>query len=76
MASETLIPEGLVNEYLGVKRAPKALDVNISMLNALGDRWLNRADILKWLELHVQTTGSDLVERLRRELAEVTQGKD
>lgn len=70
--SERLVPEGAVHELLGVSRAPRQVGVNISILNALGRRWLDREDVLRWLDLNAQATESGLVARLRAELEEVS----
>lgn len=75
MSSERLVPAGAVAEHLGVKVAPRQFGVDLRVLNALGDRWINRHALLRYLDANVESTDSDVLRRLRREIAEVTAPK-
>lgn len=68
----SLVPEGAVHELLGIKMLPRQYGVNISIVNWNNRRFLDREDVLKWLELNARSTSSSLIERLHRELAEIT----
>lgn len=68
----SLVPEGAVHELLGLKMLPREYGANISIVNWNGRRFLDREDVLKWLELNARSTSSTLIERLHRELAEIT----
>lgn len=67
-----LVPEGAVHELLGIKALPRRFGVNISIVNWNGRRYLDRGDVLKWLQANAENTGSTLLLRLHRELADIT----
>lgn len=76
MAAELLVREAEVHEYLGVSR-PQRVQVpstNIGCLNALGQRWLQRDDVLRFLELSAANLDSDVLRTMHRQLSEVTEG--
>lgn len=50
--NEMIVPEGLVQEFLGVHPQPFVrlpLALNIGVLNALGQKWINAPDLLRAL---------------------------
>lgn len=75
MSRELLLSEREVHEYLGVKVAPREHGVNITCLNALGDRWLRREDLLTWLVTNAESLDSKTLRRLHGELEEITRSK-
>lgn len=76
--AETLVPEGQVHELLRVRREPPAIagprsaGLNISILNAVGRRWVDIEDLMRWFDSGIRHTGSEVMATARRELAEVT----
>ena len=72
MNRPTLVPEGAVHELLGLKRLPRQFGVNISIVNWNGRRYLDRDDVLKWLQTNAHATDSTLLLRLHHELADIT----
>lgn len=73
MANERLVDERAVADYLGVSVLPRQFGVNIMIVNWNGRRLLDRDDVLRWLKVNAESLGgSAIVERLHRELAEIT----
>lgn len=70
--NEVTVPEAWVHEYLGVRLQPRV--VNLSILNALGRRWVDLADVLGWLDRNAETLDLNILRRLARELRDVTEG--
>ena len=70
--ADVLVPEGAVHELLGVKRAPRQVGVHVSILNAMGRRWLDREDVLRWLQVNANHLSLPLLMKLYDELADIT----
>jgi hypothetical protein len=69
---ETLVPEGAVNEFLGIKSLPRRFGVNILIVNWNGRRLLDRGDVLRWLQANADSLDSSLIRKLHDELADIT----
>lgn len=74
--AEMLVPTGQFHELLGVKVAPRQVGVDLRVLNALGDRWINRHALLRYLDVNIESTDSEVLRRMRREIADVTAPKE
>lgn len=83
--AEAIVPVGQVHEFLGLRpsRLPRHMGVRLRCLNVAGGvpapnrgRYIHRDDLLAWLAINIDGTGSDLLARLRDELAEVTAPPD
>lgn len=66
-----IVPEGLVHEYLGVKRGPVAA-VNIGTLNALGRKWADVRDLERMLRLFAERNELPLLGSIADQLIEAT----
>lgn len=81
MSRELTAPEGAVHELLGVRQdppakvGPRAHGINLKVLNALEDRWINRGALLRYLHYSAEAADSDALRRVRDEIAEVTAPK-
>lgn len=82
--AEVILPSAAVHERLGIPRsrpkvAPREHGINIRRLNITDGPftgvWLDRDAVLRWMQASNEATGGDAVlERMIRELTEVTGG--
>lgn len=66
-----VVPEALVNEYLGLSRRPR-VSVNVATLNALGRKWADVRDLERLLRVFAERNDLPLLSSIADQLTEAS----